>query len=277
MIDTRRRIKAAVRDALPAAWRVPAKYWHARASGTLEPEMQLLSHLVAEGDRVIDVGGNFGAYAYALARIGARVEVFEPNAACVRALTSWAAARALVVVHPVALSCSRGRAVLAIPVEPDGTEHDAAGTIERDTAESGAVEWGVAGPVRAETVAVDTLDAFGFRDVVLIKIDVEGHEAAVIEGALATITTSAPALLVEIEQRHRAAPITDTFARIVGLGYRGWFLRSGKLVELATFDAVVDQPRDAPGSAGYINNFLFLAEVRLRQGAYRGLLDGGAT
>lgn len=257
-----RRIKARARDAIPAGWRVPAKYWHARATGTLEPEMALLAALVGRGERAIDVGGNFGVYAYALARSGARVEVFEPNPMCLRALNAWGTSRADFAIHPFALSDAAGSAALAIPVEADGTEHDAAGSIVP----------GLAEVVRTETVAVRTLDSFGFSDAALIKIDVEGHEAAVIEGAVATIAASAPALLVEIEQRHRATPIAATFDRLMGLGYRGYVLRDGALVDLAQFDPARDQAASARGSAAYINNFLFLAERRLQRGEYRAML-----
>ncbi len=257
-----RRIKAAARDAIPAAWRVPAKYWHARITGTLEPEMALLVALVGRGERAIDVGGNFGAYAYALARLDARVEVFEPNPICLRALRAWAADRKRVAIHPFALSAIAGSAALAIPMEADGTEHDAAGSIEPGLGEH----------ARLETVAVRTLDSFGFEDAALIKIDVEGHEAAVIEGALTTIAASSPALLVEIEQRHRVSPIGATFDRFAALGYRGYFLRDGVLLDLARFAVSRDQAATALGSAAYVNNFLFLAEARVRAGDYRAMV-----
>lgn len=254
------RIKASVRDTIPAAWRVPAKYWHARWTGTLEPEMALLAALVGRGDRAIDVGGNFGAYAYALSRLGARVEVFEPNPVCLRALEAWGMSQARVAIHPFALSAAEGSAALTIPVEADGTEHDAAGSIEP----------GFAGSARLERVAMRPLDSFGFRNATMIKIDVEGHEGAVIEGALATIAASSPALLVEIEQRHRASPIAATFDRLAGLGYRGYFLRGGVLVGLAAFDVARDQVR--VGGVAYINNFLFLADTRVGRGEYRAML-----
>lgn len=47
-------------------------------------------------------------------------------------------------------------------------------------------------------VTVKTLDDYAFSNVTFIKIDVEGHELSVIDGAINTINQSKPDLLVEI-------------------------------------------------------------------------------
>ncbi len=226
--------------------------------------MRLLRALVPAGARAIDVGGNYGAYAYALHRLGARVEVFEPNPMCLAALRAWAAGRDTVRVHDCALSAVDGVADLAIPVDGDGVEHDAAASIEPITE----------GASRAVSVALRRLDSFGITDAALLKIDVEGHEAAVLEGALATIAASAPAMLIEIEQRHRAQPIAETFERIDSLGYEGYFLKDRVLTPIADFRPAVHQSLAALGNpdADYCNNFLFLARARVAGGDYRSLL-----
>ncbi|QQV78458.1 FkbM family methyltransferase [Sphingomonas aliaeris] len=249
---------------LPLRLQVPVKYHYGRLRHELEPEMALLPALVASGDRVIDVGGNRGTYAYRFDTLGARVEVFEPNPVCLRVLRDWATHRSSVNVHAVALSASSGTAELAIPIDAAGVEHDA----------SASIEHGVGADVRLETVPIATLDSFGFRDASLIKIDVEGHELSVIEGALETIAASAPALLIEIEQRHLTRPIGESFARITSLGYDGFFLRSGKLAPLAEFDpqrhqVIADFENK---SRQYFNNFLFLAGRHISAGRYRDIL-----
>ena len=78
--------KTQVRDLLPKSYQVPAKYWYGWLRGALEPEMKILGALAGQQDRVIDVGGNRGMYAYHLWRLGASVEVFEPNPVCFRVL-----------------------------------------------------------------------------------------------------------------------------------------------------------------------------------------------
>jgi FkbM family methyltransferase len=226
--------------------------------------MRLLPLLVSAGERAIDVGGNYGAYAYRLDRLGARVDVFEPNPTCVRVLDRWASSRPEVRIHPVALSAAAGRATLAVPTGGDGVVHSAAGSIEPRTFDH----------AQRATVETRTLDSFGLRDAALIKIDVEGHEASVIAGAAATLAASSPALLVEIEQRHSPVPIATSFDRLAALGYRGYFLRDGSLVPLVDFSAERHQSLEASQRTGarYHNNFLFLAERHIAAGRYAPLL-----
>lgn len=252
-------LKTAMRDAIPPARQVAVKYLVDFLRGTLEPELALLPALIGRGQRAIDVGGNRGTYAFRLARLGARIEVFEPNPVCLNVLKHWAQGRANIHVHAVALSNRSGVATLHIPIGAAGVEHDASASIEHSSP----------GAVRDEVVPLATLDSFGFADAALIKIDVEGHEHAVIEGATQTIAKARPALLVEIEQRHLQRPISDVFARITGLGLEGFYLKRDKLVPLGDFDVVRDQDSNKFGRGGtYFNNFLFLPVERLAAGEF---------
>lgn len=258
-------LRARARDVLPKKYQVPAKYWYRWFRGTLEPEMRFLRSIVQRSDRVIDIGGNRGIYAYPLWRLGARVEVFEPNTACCTILTAWAAGKPAVNIHSVALSSRTGSANLHIPIDSAGVAHDASASIE-DTGFAHA---------RDELVPLQILDSYRFEDVSLIKIDVEGHEYDVIDGATATLASKRPALLVEIEQRHNSRPISEVFQKILGFGYRGFFMCANKLMALENFDVARHQRVDqfgAPHSV-YINNFLFLHKTRLAAGEYTALLN----
>lgn len=257
-------LKTLARDLLPKSYQVPAKYWYSWFRGTLEAEMKLLGLIVRNHDQVIDVGGNRGIYAYHFWKIGAKVEVFEPNPICSRILTAWAAGRLGMRVHSVALSSCSGSAKLRIPIDTFGIEHDASASIEN---------LGFA-HARDQLVPLHTLDSYRFEDVQLIKIDVEGHERDVIEGAAATIASSKPALLVEIEQRHNARPIGEVFTNILDFGYQGFFMRREGLTVLEDFDAPFHQSTqnfDDP-RRWYVNNFLFLHGDRLAHGRYDRLL-----
>jgi len=228
--------------------------------------MKLLSLIVRKHNRVIDVGGNRGIYAYWLSKLGAKVEVFEPNPICFDVLSPWATRKPDVNLYSVALSSSEGSANLHIPVDESGVEHDASASIEN-------IDFAHA---RDQLVPLQTLDSHEFKDVALIKIDVEGHEYAVIEGAASTLASSKPALLVEIEQRHSNRPIDEVFQKILAFGYRGFFMRSGKLSDLRNFDAETHQSMEnfIGSTKPYINNFLFLHQDKLAHGEYAKLIDG---
>ncbi|MEZ5503146.1 MAG: FkbM family methyltransferase [Halioglobus sp.] len=260
-------LKTRLRDALPGQLQVPARYWYDRALGRLEPEMRLLPLLVKQRDRVIDVGGNRGVYTYHLCRLGAAVEVFEPNENCQSVLSSWAAHNSGVTLHPVALSSQPGSACLHIPVDDAGVEHDS----------SASLDGARGGRARDQAVLLRTLDSYGFNQVSLIKIDVEGHESSVIAGAGATLAASRPALLVEIERRHIAKPVQAVFEQIRQLDYHGFFLCNHRLTTLDDFDESRHQHPShfaTPGTV-YINNFLFLHRDRLAGGEYQGLFRDG--
>ena len=53
-----------------------------------------------------------------------------------------------------------------------------------------------------DRVEARTIDSFGFSDVSLMKIDVEGHEAEVLFGAGKTIDTFSPVIIIEIWRRN---------------------------------------------------------------------------
>ena len=252
--------KAVLREALPKATQVPIKYWLDRARGYLEPEMALLPFFVGPGQRVVDIGGNRGVYAYRLWKLGAVVEVFEPNPVCLTVLKAWAQDRDRVHLHSCGLSDTSGSAELHIPIDHAGVEHDASASLE---------EHGFARE-RAQSVELARLDSFHFKDVSFIKIDVEGHELRVIDGACVTLAQSAPVLLVEIEQRHCASPMRDVFNRIISLGYVGYYLDKGRLESIDTFDLRRHQDPSRLGvrTGAYINNFLFLSISRLQSGEY---------
>jgi FkbM family methyltransferase len=70
-----------------------------------------------------------------------------------------------------------------------------------------------------ETVVVpmNTLDSFNFANVGFVKIDVEGHEEAVLHGGLKTIRSEMPNLMIEIEERHAPGSPGSAKPREAGL------------------------------------------------------------
>ena len=257
-------IKSYIRDLLPARYQVPAKYYYNWLLNDLEKEMSLLKMIVKKQDRVIDIGGNRGVFAYRFWKLGANVEVFEPNPLCATVLSAWSVGKSNVHVHAVALSSAPGTANLHIPVDDSGAEHDASASIENNGFKNS----------RDQLVELKMLDSYNFQDVTMIKIDVEGHERSVIEGAENTLRSYFPALLIEIEQRHSTIPISKMFCQINKFGYQGYFLKNDSLVSLEYFDVNRDQSVENLGNqkSAYINNFLFLHQSRIDSGDYAQLI-----
>ena len=81
-------------------------------------------------------------------------------------------------------------------------------------------------------VPVTTLDALAARivgslhPVSVLKIDVEDHGDAMLEGGPKTLRRFQPALLIEVEGRHRARPVDERFKRLRALGDVGRWLES---------------------------------------------------
>jgi FkbM family methyltransferase len=120
-------------------------------------------------------------------------------------------------------------------------------------------------PGSSTLVDVTTLDDFFTtqdRGPNFLKIDVEGHELAVLEGATRTLQSHRPAILIECEARHRAdGDVRPVFDLLQSHGYQGSFFLNGHRRPLAEFDVGKHQRIDDSATAtprDYVNNFSFV-------------------
>ena len=119
--------------------------------------------------------------------------------------------------------------------------------------ESGRVIETVVAPMK-------TLDSFNLTNVGFVKIDVEGHEEAVLHGGLKTLRREMPNLMIEIEERHAPGSLDRVSALLKEIGYSGFYLDGKQLVPVAQFDPHRDQVRQNGKVGKYINNFLFFPD-----------------
>jgi FkbM family methyltransferase len=143
---------------------------------------ETLHRLIDPGDSVVDVGANVGYLtSLAAARAGASGSVlaFEPHPRVFELLARNSARwrgrpdTAPVEIHQAAISDAQGRAELA-----------SGPLFDQNMGLASLHTGGAAGDVDLFEVAVQRLDDLvGERPVGLLKIDVEGHEPAVLRGA----------------------------------------------------------------------------------------------
>ncbi len=75
------------------------------------------------------------------------------------------------------------------------------------------------------------LDDFKFNNSIsFIKIDVEGHEISVLNGAKIIIKKFKPNLLIEIEERHSKRNVKDTINFVCSFGYNSYVFKENKLI-----------------------------------------------
>ena len=70
------------------------------------------------------------------------------------------------------------------------------------------------------------------ENIGFVKIDVEGHEQNVINGASKTIKKNMPIMLIEIEERHTKKPIIQTINAIKEYGYDVFTLLNNELINI---------------------------------------------
>ncbi len=211
------------------------------------PWLSQLRPYALPGSTVVDVGANIGFFTRPFARwVGpqGRVIAIEPepaNFGRLRRHLRREEAEGNVLLRQAAAADREGSVFLALnPYHPG----------DHRLSQSGI-------PVRA--LALDSLlEEPGLPPVSLIKIDVQGAEGRVVEGARRVIARHRPALCVEVDDaalRQQGSSCAALIQMIRGLGYRAHRLRAGSVSEPL-------QPDEAAAAVagGTYADFLFLAE-----------------
>jgi FkbM family methyltransferase len=200
------------------------------------------------------VGANRGCYTYFSARYSSHVYALEPVPEVASMLRRGAPSN--VTVFNIAASDKNGRCMLYVP-KTSSKRMTTRASLEKD-AEPGF-------ELDAFQIEAKRLDECELENVAFLKIDVEGHEHAVLRGAAGLISSCRPTILVESEERHRAGAVKATNDFLGELGYRGFFLNEGHLRRIESFEPARDQRLENAKpiqGAVYINNFLFIHQSR---------------
>jgi len=204
--------------------------------GRIDPnEFAFLDRVLAPGQVFIDVGANDGLYAlFASRKLGSSGTVLavEPSRRELARLREHAALNgaANIRVAPVALGAASGHATLMVA---DGRHagHNTFGLFGH-----GGTRCELVDDVPVERLD-DLLAREGLERVDVLKLDVEGAEAAVLAGASRTLAQSRPLLLVEVFDDALRAQGSSARELVEGLRALGY--------ELYTFDEASGRPRRA--------------------------------
>lgn len=213
------------------------------------PETEWIEAHVSAGDTVVDIGANIGYFTMLMARAvgpGGRVHAFEPVSENADLLERSVAENRFgdrVVIHRTALGNVPGAAALATLALAAGSQNSGGSFL------AGAAD--VPSGHEKRIVAVSRLDDIVFGDrVSLVKIDVEGAEPLVFDGASGLLKRDAPWILSEINavqlRRVSGATPRELIRLMDGLGYDCLALESGEPLEdhaSETVCSVVFRPR----------------------------------
>ncbi|HXQ47058.1 MAG TPA: FkbM family methyltransferase [Caulobacteraceae bacterium] len=176
-------------------------------------EADLFQQIVKPGMAVVEAGANIGAHSVMLARACAPgpLFAFEPQQRVFQLLCANLVMNG--VTNAIAFSDAAGaRAGMAVMPNLDyGSSYNFGSVSIKMMDVSAGLDWSAGQPTRVVAIDDLALPACGF-----LKIDVEGFEAAVLEGARQTIARLRPMLYVENDRASQQAAL---IALIDSLGY----------------------------------------------------------
>jgi FkbM family methyltransferase len=249
----RQRTKELLKEMFPSIW---LRWYFLHLPKSAEQELSCLDRIVPKGAVTVDVGAHCGLYTRKLARLSSKVHAFEPAHRMADLLRRTSASN--VSVHEIALSDQTGNAELFVP---QGDQELVYGLASLEP------QLGSKQKVVSINVPTVRLDAIVHQDVAFVKIDVEGHELNVLNGAVELLEHSQPVFLVEAEDRHRIEATRSIFEFFENRFYRGYFLKEGRAIPIDQFDPEDLQDTNALLPDGgrkngqpYVNNFFFFPQ-----------------
>ncbi|MFN0014246.1 MAG: FkbM family methyltransferase [Saprospiraceae bacterium] len=203
------RFITATRWFFPKKWRLPLRYYALVRNPGAEPEMERLFDLCPRFRCAVDVGTNHGFYAYKMAQRFEHVFAFEANRVEDFDLLHYP--KPNVHLFQYGLSSTNETHTLRVPVQRGVAIAGWASVENRDLPfADGFLEMPV------ELQRLDDQPFVQAHTIDLIKIDVEGHELAVLKGGRETIRRDKPVLIVENNEDQQQ----EIHEFLCNLGYR---------------------------------------------------------
>ncbi len=221
---------------------------------------------------IIDIGAHDGALTIPLSHLpNTQLIAFEPlPTAFARLQAALIAAHGAIPPHVTlcneALGAQETTLTLEVPVV-GGIPQEQWASLVKDYTNMQRTDPGIE-HVQRHTVPVRRLDSLNLVNVTAIKLDAEGAEAEVLEGATETLQRSHPILSIEIEERHRPGSTTAIPNLLRPLSYQGFFEFYGTWHPIESFDPQAMQraspsPAVFEASHPYVFCFYFVPPDRL--------------
>ena len=180
----------------------------------IETEWQLLDQVMQHGRDAIEVGANIGTHTVSMARklakMGRRLLAVEPQPVIFQNMCANLALNALLNVFTENVACSDAHGWLSFSTPDYRKQGNFGGVSMREDA---------GGDQRVRAVLLDELVPEDF-DIGLIKIDVEGFEQKVLEGATKTIARCRPVIYLENDRVDQSKALIEW---LWSAKYRMWW------------------------------------------------------
>lgn len=225
------------------------------SSSANDKEFDLLQKVLKEQELFfLDVGANKGEFVYRAEQVipPEKIMAFEP--------LPWFAQKLKVLFPKVrvctcALSDQQSKTTLYLPVH-NHVPDDSLASVSKP----------VGGDFLTYEVELSTLDAitekYKIRENSFLKIDVEGHEFAVLKGGENFIRDHVKVMLIEIEERHhKQQNLAEMLSKVENTGFEAFYLhpRQKQLVSFREYPQVYQENKDL-NTPFYVNNFWFFAK-----------------
>lgn len=207
---------------IPPRFYVPFRAYRTRAKSRRrgERELHILEHLVPRDRVAVDVGANRGVYSYFLSKLANRVIAYE----AIPAMADFLECAGLPNVEVRRLAvCDRHETLkFSVPIDPQGGMQFNGGQLGDDIGCDSEV-------FEVQGVKLDDEE---LGDVGFLKIDVEGHEEAVLRGAREMLARCSPVVMLEILGMTKEDAHSPIFGLMEEMGYYCCFYDGNSIVPL---------------------------------------------
>jgi len=220
-------------------------------------ELKALANHLDSHHLALDIGANKGSYLLAMSRAvrAGEVVAFEPQPLLADYLREVVRSCRLANVRIEQVGVSKASGMMDLNV-PGTSETSPSASLEKSCSS--------VGQCHSFRVPVTTLDDFlasSLEQVGAIKIDVEGHEISVLQGAEKTINQHRPLIICESESRHLSSgDVNQSIEYFRRISYGGYFVHPKRgLLELEGFDPDIHQCQQGErfwDKKDYCNNFV---------------------